>query len=84
MKRYENKEIGITKEEKILLEDIYSNKLSGVVERYKRLNVSRRKGNEMKNSLLKETTNRYRRNTNKKWKSNSTQTNQTWERTIRN
>ena len=48
-----NKEIGITSEEQILLKDIYSNKLSGVVERYKRLQWSRRKGNELKNSLLK-------------------------------
>lgn len=48
-----NKEIGITLEEQILLKDIYSNKLSGVVERYKRLQWSRRKGNELKNSLLK-------------------------------
>lgn len=48
-----NKEIGITSEEQILLQDIYSNKLSGVVERYKRLQWSRRKGNELKISLLK-------------------------------
>lgn len=47
------KEIGITSEEEKLLEDINQNKLSGVVERYKRLNVSRRKGNELKNSLYK-------------------------------
>jgi len=47
------KEVGITSEEQILLKDIYSNKLSGVVERYKRLGWSRRKGNELKNSLLK-------------------------------
>jgi len=44
---------GITSEEQILLKDIYSNKLSGVVERYRRLEWSRRKGNELKNSLLK-------------------------------
>ena len=44
---------GITSNEQILLKDIYSNKLSGVVERYKRLEWSRRKGNELKNSLLK-------------------------------
>jgi hypothetical protein len=44
---------GITSEEQILLKDIYSNKLSGVVERYKRLGWSRRKGNELKNSLVK-------------------------------
>ena len=47
------KESGITSEEQILLNDIHSNKLSGVVERYKRLGWSRRKGNELKNSLLK-------------------------------
>ena len=46
------------KEEKIkpqeleLLNDIQNNKLSGVVERYKRLGWSRRKGNENKKSLL--------------------------------
>ncbi|MBL1214698.1 MAG: ATP-binding protein [Ignavibacteriae bacterium] len=44
---------GITSEEQILLKDIYSNKLSGVVQRYKRLGWSRRKGNELKNSLVK-------------------------------
>lgn len=48
-----NKEIGITSEEQILLQEIHNNKLSGVVERYKRLHWSRRKGNELKNSLLK-------------------------------
>lgn len=47
------KDIGITPEEQILLKDIYTNKLSGVVERYRRLQWSRRKGNELKNSLLK-------------------------------
>jgi len=47
------KDNGITSEEQILLKDIYTNKLSGVVERYKRLQWSRRKGNELKNSLLK-------------------------------
>ena len=47
------KEIGITSEEQILLKDICTNKLSGVVERYRRLQWSRRKGNELKNSLLK-------------------------------
>jgi hypothetical protein len=44
---------GITYEEEKLLNDINQNKLSGVVERYKRLEWSRRKGNELKNSLLK-------------------------------
>jgi hypothetical protein len=44
---------GITSEEEKLLNDINQNKLSGVVERYKRLDWSRRKGNELKNSLLK-------------------------------
>jgi hypothetical protein len=44
---------GITSEEEKLLNDINQNKLSGVVERYKRLGWSRRKGNELKNSLLK-------------------------------
>ena len=48
-----SKEVGITSEEQILLHDIHSNKLSGVVERYRRLQWSRRKGNELKNSLLK-------------------------------
>lgn len=47
------KDIGITSEEQVLLKDIFSNKLSGVVERYKRLGWSRRKGNELKNSLIK-------------------------------
>ena len=46
------KENGITQLEKQLIEDIYNYKLSGVVERYRRLKWSRRKGNEIKQSLL--------------------------------
>jgi hypothetical protein len=42
----------ISPEERELLKDIHHHPLSGVVERYKRLLWSRRKGNEYKNSLL--------------------------------
>ncbi|MBC8402184.1 MAG: ATP-binding protein [Candidatus Marinimicrobia bacterium] len=45
-------EAGITQQELELMEDIKTHPFSGVVERYKRLNWSRRKGNENKIALI--------------------------------
>jgi hypothetical protein len=43
----------LPEQQKSLLIDIFKNPFTGVVERYRRLNISRRSGNSLKNSLLK-------------------------------
>ncbi|OVE78858.1 hypothetical protein BVY01_04290 [bacterium I07] len=49
----ENNKMKLSEEEKRLLKDIWEYPGSGVVERYKRLKMSRRKGNKAKLKLLK-------------------------------
>ena len=46
-----SRETSLPELQKSLLIDIFNNPFSGVVERYRRLNISRRNGNSLKNSL---------------------------------